>query len=210
SSVRPVETEILSVGSTQLNVPGTHNFLTAVGALSVCVELGLYPPDALGALSAFRGVRRRFEKIGERHGVTVVSDYAHHPTEIEAGLEAAGSGGWERVVCFFQPHRFSRTKLLLERFGESFEAADVLFLTDIYPAGEEPVPGISGRLLADRVRRASPEQEVHYVPRLKDAAAELAKTLNRGDLLLLLGAGDIPTFAGHFLEAVDQAHLSRR
>ena len=146
---------------------------------------------------------RRFEFRGELGGVTYVDDYAHLPTEVRAALAAARNGDWGRVVAVFQPHRYSRTAEVGADFGESFDDADVVVLTDVYGAGEAPVPGVSGRLVADAVRRARPDVELHYVPGRPDLVAAVADLLRPGDLCLTLGAGDLTSLPDELM-----AHLS--
>ncbi len=147
------------------------------------------------ALARFAGVARRFEFRGECAGVTFVDDYAHLPTEVRATLAAARDGGWSRVVAVFQPHRYTRTAELWARFGEAFGDADLVVVTDVYGAGEPPAPGVSGRLVADAVRRARPGLPVHYVPGRGDLAAAVAELLLPGDLCCTLGAGDLTSLA---------------
>jgi UDP-N-acetylmuramate--alanine ligase len=132
-------------------------------------------------------------------GVTFVDDYGHLPGEAAAALATAEAGGWERVVVVFQPHRYSRTASLWRDFADAFPGADVLVVTDIYPAGERPRPGITGRLIADAVRSAHPSADVRYVAGLDGAAEELRRVLRPGDLCLTLGAGDVTTLADRFL-----------
>jgi len=143
------------------------------------------------ALSRFGGVARRFQFRGERGGVTFVDDYAHLPTEVRDVLAAARQGGWRRVVCVFQPHRFSRMASLWPDFADAFGDADVLVVTDVYPAGELPRPGISGKLVTQAVLDAHPEAAVAYLPSRQDWAAYLRRVLRPGDLCLTLGAGDL-------------------
>jgi UDP-N-acetylmuramate--alanine ligase len=176
-------------------VPGRHNALNAAGALAVVTELGVDPEAAARALAGYTGVARRFESRGDVAGVHLVDDYAHLPTEVRAALAAGRSGGWGRVVAVFQPHRYSRTQALWEEFADAFRDADVLVLTDIYPAGEAPRPGVTGRLLLDAVRGANPGADVRWAPRLDDAVDLLAEELSDGDLCLTLGAGDVTTVA---------------
>lgn len=173
----------------ELAVPGRHNAANAAAALAVAHGLGLDLAAAAGALAAFRGVGRRFETIANT-GVWIVDDYAHHPTEVQATLAAARSAWPGRIVVVFQPHRYSRTRNLATRFGEAFADADVLFVTDVYPAGETPEPGVDGRLVADAAtaRRDGP---THYVGDLDSALSELRDTIRPGDLILTVGAGNV-------------------
>jgi UDP-N-acetylmuramate--alanine ligase len=183
-------------------VPGAHNALNAAGALAVAVELGIDLGDAIEALAAYTGVSRRFELRGSAGGVHVVDDYAHLPTEVRAALAAARSGGWGRVVAVFQPHRYSRTEALWADFAGAFHDADVLVLTEIYPAGEAPRPGVTGRLLVDAVRAADPDGQVVWQPSLDAVTGYLLDELRPGDLCIGLGAGDITTLADRLLPAL--------
>jgi UDP-N-acetylmuramate--alanine ligase len=136
-------------------------------------------------------VERRFQVRGRIRGVTVIDDYAHHPTEVRANLETARAGPWERVVAVFQPHRYSRTASFARDFGRAFAGADRVVVTDVYGAGEQPVPGVSGKLVADAVCDALPGRPVAYLPHRAELLAYLHTALRPGDALLTLGAGDI-------------------
>jgi len=184
----------LQVGVT-LAVPGLHNATNAAGALALVGQLGYSIKEAAHGLSSYAGVSRRFEQRGSAAGVQFVDDYAHLPTEVRAALAAAKSGDWNRVVAVFQPHRYSRTELLFEEFADAFTQADLLVLTDIYAAGEQPRQGVSGRLLFDSVRQAHPEAQVIWCENLDQAATYLGAELASGDLCLSLGAGSITTLA---------------
>ena len=181
--------------------PGAHNARNAAAALALSHQLGVPLQDGARALAAFRGVARRFEVRGEADGVLFVDSYDHLPAEVAAALAAARSGPWRRVVCCFQPHRFSRTEALWRTFADAFEGADVLAITDVYPAGEAPRPGITGKLLVDAVLDAHPWRHVAWVPSLDDAVAYLRATLRPGDLCLTLGAGDLTTVPDRLLAA---------
>jgi UDP-N-acetylmuramate--alanine ligase len=184
----------------RLPVPGLHNALDAAGALAVVAELGLDVAAAAHALESFTGVARRFERRGEAGGVTVVDDYAHLPTEVRAALAAGRSGGWDRVVAVFQPHRYSRTAALWEDFGDAFADADLLVLTGIYAAGEAPRPGVTGKLLVDAVLDRHPWRSLAWMPTLDDVVAYLGTELRSGDLLMTVGAGDVTTVGDRVLE----------
>lgn len=173
--------------------PGAHNARNAAGALALAHELGMPLGAAVGALAGFRGVARRFEVRGEAAGVVLVDSYDHLPTEVSAALAAARSGGWRRIVCCFQPHRFSRTEALWRTFADAFDDADLLVVTGIYPAGEAPRPGVSGKLVVDAVLDAHPWKQVAWVPTLDAVVTYLAGVLRPGDLCLTLGAGDLTT-----------------
>jgi UDP-N-acetylmuramate--alanine ligase len=189
------------VGSLELKVPGRHNLLNAAGALAAALLLGADPDAALDGLRAFGGVERRFSIRGEVDGVLVVDDYAHNPQKVAAAVQAAREVYPDRrVVVFFQPHLYSRTMHLGPAFASSFDAADVVFVTDIYGAREEQVPGVSGRIVSDAVRARRPDDTVVYVPRLEEATGFVAGFLEPGDVLLTLGAGDITTAGPRILE----------
>ncbi|MGI8492863.1 MAG: UDP-N-acetylmuramate--L-alanine ligase, partial [Acidimicrobiales bacterium] len=143
-----------AIGEVKVPVPGVHNARNACGALAMAAALGVGWSDAVGALDGYKGVRRRFERRGEAEGVTFVDDYGHLPGEVKPVLEAARAGGWQRVVVVFQPHRYSRTEALWADFADAFVDADVLVVTDVYPAGEPPRPGVSGALIANAIQDA--------------------------------------------------------
>jgi len=186
-----------------LAVPGLHNATNAAGALSLVEALGLDLQGAATGLAGYRGVARRFERRGTVAGVQFIDDYAHLPTEVRAALAAGRSGDWGRVVAVFQPHRYSRTQALFGEFAHAFEDADLLVLTDIYPAGEPPRPGVTGELLVDAVRAGSPTAEVIWCPSLVEAADYLAGELRPGDLCMSIGAGDVTTLADLVSERLD-------
>lgn len=172
-----------------LRVPGLHNILNALAALAVGVEMGVPARLLAEALGRFRGAGRRFEVIGEARGVLIVDDYAHHPTEIRATLAAARLLG-RPVTAVFQPHRYSRTQKLYASFRDCFHDADRLIVTDIYPAGEKPIPGVTAARLAADIRRAS-GRPVQMVAERERIARELVAQLQPGDVVVTLGAGDI-------------------
>ncbi len=179
--------------------PGRHNAANATAALAVAHQLGHPLAPAVGALGSFTGVARRFEHRGEVAGVSFVDDYAHLPTEVAAALAAARDQGRARVVCVFQPHRFSRTLALAAGFAHSFVDADLVCITDVYGAGEPPVEGVTGKLVADAVLDAHPRTTLAWLPGLDDVVDYLARTLRPGDLCLTLGAGDLTTVADRVL-----------
>jgi UDP-N-acetylmuramate--alanine ligase len=185
----------------QLPVPGLHNARNATGALVAGVLLGATPEEAAAALGRYGGVARRFQFRGERDGVTFVDDYAHLPTEVRAALATAKDGGWNRVVCVFQPHRYSRTGDLWRDFADAFVDADLLVVTDVYPSGEAPRPGVTGRLIVQAVLDAHPKAWVAYLPRRDDQLAYLRARLRPGDICLTLGAGDLTSLPDALLDA---------
>src|SRR5437764_7256413 len=188
-----------AIGQMRLPTPGEHNARNAVGAAVTALEIGA-PFDAVArALSHYGGVARRFQFRGERNGVTFVDDYAHLPTEVKAALATARDGGWRRVVCVFQPHRYSRTEALAPDFADAFVDADLLVVTDIYPAGEAPRPGVSGKLIVNAVLDAHPMTRVAYFPRREPLVAYLRNRLRPGDLCLALSAGDLTSVTHELL-----------
>jgi UDP-N-acetylmuramate--alanine ligase len=176
-----------------------HNVRNAAMTLGVAHALDVDVTGAAGALAEFGGVERRFQVLGTRRGVTVVDDYAHHPTEVAATLEAARQRFPERrLVAVFQPHLFTRTKQHGKALGEALAAADVVIVTDIYPAREEPIPGVNGQLVADAAARAG-APVVEWIPAVRDLAPYLVSVLAEGDAVLTLGAGDITGVATDLL-----------
>jgi UDP-N-acetylmuramate--alanine ligase len=169
--------------------PGIHMARNAAGVLALCAEMGVDLAEAAEGLAAFRGVRRRFELRGTVAGVTMVDDYAHHPTEVVATLRAARAQAPRRLVAVFQPHLYSRTQLLHRELGVALAAADRVVVTDVYGSREAPLPGVTGELVASAARRSG--AEVDYVPHRGDLAAHLAALVEPGDLVLTMGAGDI-------------------
>ncbi len=185
-----------------LPTPGLHNALNAAAAVVTGSIIGAPVDAAARALSRFGGVARRFEFRGEASGIVFVDDYAHLPTEIDAAIAAARDGQWDRIVCVFQPHRFSRTAALWKEFGRAFNGADQLVVTEIYPAGETPRPGVTAKLIVDSVLDADPDFPVVFQPRLADAADWLASNLRSGDLCLTLGAGDLTALPDVLVERI--------
>jgi UDP-N-acetylmuramate--alanine ligase len=180
-----------------LPVPGAHNAVNAAGALTAAALAGADPSRAAQALADFRGARRRFELLGETEaGVPVFDDYAHHPTEVAAALAAARTLEPRRLVAVFQPHLYSRTRALAREFGAALGSADIAGLLDVYPARERPedFPGVDGRLIAAAAADAAAGRPVAWIPSFGDARRFLEDTLRPGDVLLLMGAGDIDTF----------------
>lgn len=173
--------------------PGLHNARNAAGALAACLVRGVPLAAGARALGAFAGVARRFEQRGVAGGITFVDSYDHLPTEVAAALSAARTGPFERVVCVFQPHRYTRTRDLAHSFADAFVDADVLAVTELYGAGEAPIAGVSGRLVRDAVVSAHPEADVTFLGDLDATAAWLLDVLRPGDLCLTLNAGDLTT-----------------
>jgi UDP-N-acetylmuramate--alanine ligase len=187
-----------------LPTPGIHNVMNALAATSACVAAGVAFDDIVGGLNAFRGVERRFQVRGSTSQVTVIDDYAHHPTEVRATLAAARPGPWKRVVAVFQPHRYSRTAALHDEFGRAFADADVVVVTDVYGAGEEPLPGITGKLVADSVCVHVPGKTIAYLPHRDELVGYLCALARPGDALLTLGAGDVTTVGDEVMARLGQ------
>ena len=182
----------------ELPMPGTHNVLNALAALAACRAAGLEPEEAGPTLADFAGTRRRFELVGATtSGARVFDDYAHHPTEVVATIEAARTLGPERVVACFQPHLYSRTRRLAREFGRALALADVVVTLDVYPAREraEDFPGVSGLLVAQAAAEAARGRQVWWLPGMDDAERLLRREAREGDVLLTLGAGDVDELA---------------
>jgi UDP-N-acetylmuramate--alanine ligase len=188
------------VGEVEVAVPGAHNVLNSLAAVAVGLELAVPFDSIRQGLAGFTGVDRRFQVRGEAGGVLVVDDYGHHPTEIRATLETLRArAGSRRTVVVFQPHRYTRTQHLWDEFCRAFHLADVLLLADIYPAGEEAIPGITAETLAEAIARRGHRQVV-YVGDLRAAAERLAKDVREGDVVLTLGAGSVWTAGDELLK----------
>ncbi len=181
-------------------MPGEHNVLNALACFATLVELGVSVDSIVSGLETFSGAVRRFQHKGQRDGVTVVDDYAHHPTELEATLKAAREGQWDRVIAVFQPHLYSRTEFLHAEFAKALLEADVAVITDVYGAREEPLPGVTGKLIVDRMLRLSKNMPVAYLPRQSSVVDYLRRCTVPGDLVLTLGAGDVHRVGERFLE----------
>ncbi len=178
------------LGEFHLAVPGAHNILNATAAIAVGIGLDVKPEDIRRALDEFRGVDRRFQLKGSAAGVTIIDDYGHHPTEIRATLVAAKQCGYRRILVLFQPHRYTRTQLLMEDFAEAFRDADAVFMLDIYAASEPPIPGVTSKVLAGRVHDKC-GRPAEYVASFDDAIEAVAKNAQAGDMVLTLGAGNV-------------------
>jgi UDP-N-acetylmuramate--alanine ligase len=183
----------------RLRVPGIHNISNALAAAAACFAAGLGIDDVARGLARFGGVERRFQVRGRASGVTVIDDYAHHPTEVKAALATARAGSWDRVVALFQPHRYSRTVAFADEFGRSFGDADQIVVTDIYGAGEQPVPGVTGKMIANAICDRLPGRAVAYIPHRAEVVSYLQKSCRSGDALLTLGAGDVNSIGEELL-----------
>lgn len=194
-----VERNGTTLGHFELPVPGKHNARNATAAIAVAFRLGIPLDNAQRALSRFAGVARRFEFRGEAGGITFVDDYAHLPGEICATLAAARQGGWNRVVAVFQPHRYSRVQQLASAFADAFDDADLVVITDIYSAGEAPIPGVTGKVIADAISQRHSDTEVVFVAPHRDLVSCLRDRLRPGDCCLTLGAGDLTSLPDELL-----------
>jgi UDP-N-acetylmuramate--alanine ligase len=194
------------LGRVQTRIPGMHNIYNSMAALATGHQLGFPVEAAIAGISKFQGVRRRFELVGTHDGVRVLDDYAHHPTEVKAVLDLASSITTDRVVAVFQPHRYTRTSKLASDYGPSFAGADLIVVTDVYGAGEEPEPGVSGRLVADSIMAQYPDKQLHYVASRAELAGAVVPLLRDGDMVITMGAGDITNCAREILDmlAVDR------
>lgn len=202
-----VRTGVVAGSSARVTVPaapGGHNAGNAGAAIAAAVEVGVDLGAAAAALAAFRGVARRFEVRGTAAGVTFVDSYDHLPTEVMAAVSAARSGPFERIVCVFQPHRYTRTRDLAATFADAFVGADVLGVTELYAAGEEPIAGVSGRLVLDAVVAAHPEVDATFLADLDSATDWLVDVLRPGDCCLTLNAGDLTRVPDAVLARLDE------
>ncbi len=194
--LKPTKTEFVvfekdrRLGEATLGIPGRHNVLNALAAIALASRLGVSFESIREALGSFRGARRRFESKYQGEQFQIIDDYGHHPTEIKATLATARALKPKRLLCLFQPHRFSRTQLLKKEFGAAFGDADVIFVTDVYAASEKPLPGVSGETILDEVRAQS-KVECHSTPTLIEARDKIGNMLQPGDLLITLGAGNV-------------------
>ncbi len=186
----------------RLQLPGVHNLLNASAAVLAACRTGVPAPEAAAAAATFSGVRRRFEHRGTGRGAEFYDDYAHHPTEVAATLDGASRDGHARLVAVFQPHRYSRTQVLWRELGESLAQADLVIVTDVYGAGEEPIPGVSGKLVVDALAAARPGKRLLYLPRRSDVVHFLVGEVREGDLVVTLGAGDITMVGEEILERI--------
>ncbi len=192
------------LGPLELPIPGFHNVKNALAACAVATELGVDFARVAGSLSGFAGVKRRFEVIGEKRGVTVIDDYAHHPSEIRATLSAAAGAGYTRVVAVFQPHLYTRTRDFLGDFAAALCRADEFVVTAIYKSREEPIEGVTGRAIVDKAL-ALGYRHAAYVDNKADIPAMLAPTLARGDAVVVMGAGDINEICRDILSRIQDA-----
>ncbi|MED4603314.1 UDP-N-acetylmuramate--L-alanine ligase [Paenibacillus validus] len=196
-----------TLGTIRLSVPGKHNVYNALATLITCMEAGLSFEQVAEAIPSFRGAKRRFQVLGEVNDMLVIDDYAHHPTEIEATIQAAKATG-KRIVAVFQPQRYTRTYFLFEQFSRSFPEADEVIITDIYsPAGEKQIEGITSAKLVELIKQNS-NRNVRYIPTKEEVQAYLSRAVQPGDLVLTMGAGDIWKAAAGLAKALEERQSS--
>ena len=196
------------LGEFTLHVPGVHNVLNATAAIAVGVGLDIVVDAIRTALDQFRGVDRRFHLRGRVAGVSVIDDYGHHPTEIKATLAAAKQCGYGKIHVIFQPHRYTRTRDLMDDFTTAFLDADSLFVLDIYAASEKPIEGITGDVLARQISETE-DRKAEYVPSFEDAARAVTAIAQNGDMILTLGAGSVSQLGPMILEKLKERDATR-
>ena len=184
----------------KLNVPGLHNIKNSLAAFAVCYGMGLDMEKASDILKFFTGVKRRFEKRGEKKGAVIFDDYAHHPSEVKATLEAANQEKNKRIIIVFQPHRYTRLANLKDKFNGCFDIGDILIITDVYGSGEQPIPGITGKTLIDSLIDNGFKNKILYIPKLQDVTEYLEINMKQDDMILLMGAGDITRVTDEILK----------
>ena len=189
-------------------IPGRHNVQNALAAIAVALELGNSDEAIVASFERFEGVKRRFTKVGEADGAVIIDDYAHHPTEIRAVLAAAREGAQGRVIAVMQPHRFTRLQSLMDEFQNAFNDADVVFVTPVYAAGEEPIDGVDSNVLAEGIR-AHGHRMVRSVENLDELCRELRDLAAEGDMVICMGAGDITKWAGALAAGVCDARARK-
>ncbi|OGP53270.1 MAG: UDP-N-acetylmuramate--L-alanine ligase [Deltaproteobacteria bacterium RBG_13_52_11] len=189
------------LGGVRLGIPGIHNAYNALAAIACGLKLDIAFHLIQEALEGFTGVQRRFQLKGDYAGVTIIDDYAHHPVEIKVTLAAAKGLGKGRIIALFQPHRYTRTRDLFDDFLTAFAQADALFITDIYPAGEDPIPGVTAEALVQEIKKRG-HPEVHYVPDRERLVEEVLPMVKPGDIVMTLGAGSISEVSETIVEAL--------
>jgi len=196
-----------ALGEFHLSIPGRHNILNATAAIAVGLDLGIPVSTLRTALDGFRGADRRFQLKGQARGITMIDDYGHHPTEVRATLDAARQSGDHRLVVVFQPHRYSRTQYCFEDFARAFYQADVLVISDIYPAGEEPIEGINSERLVDAIKTHG-HKNARHIANLSDIASVLEPDLKTDDLVITMGAGNVWKVGEELLERLGSSTSS--
>jgi UDP-N-acetylmuramate--alanine ligase len=191
------------LGALKLQVPGKHNISNAMAAVAAGLDVDIPPKVILRAMEDYTGIGRRFELKKKVDDIMIVEDYGHHPTEIRATLDAAKRGFARRLIVVFQPHRYSRLSLLMDSFATAFNQADVLVVTEVYPAGETPLPGITGQALYEEIRRFG-HRDVHFEPNLKKVSRLLKRLARPGDIILAQGAGNITKVVPEIIAALEE------
>jgi UDP-N-acetylmuramate--alanine ligase len=196
----------VELGEVALPLRGVHNARNALGAITLADALGAPFEASMEALARFGGVARRFDVRGRLDGITLIDDYAHLPSEIAAALEAAGTSGdgWSRIVAVFQPNRYNRMAVMSPDYRDAFQGADVAVITDIYPSGQAPLPGVTGKLVVDAVCDAHPDQRVVWLPRRADLVSFLVQELRAGDVCVSMGCGDVAALPDEVLAGLRQ------
>tara|TARA_B100001778_G_scaffold320606_1_gene311162 strand:+ start:737 stop:2116 length:1380 start_codon:yes stop_codon:yes gene_type:complete len=192
-----------NLGEVNLSVPGEHNILNSLAAAAIGIELGIDRKDIILGLNTYQGVRRRFEIKGEVNDITVVDDYAHHPTEVKATLSAAKNSWNKRIIGVFQPHLFSRTQEFYKEFAESMMICDVAIITDIYPAREKPITGVTGKLVYDTLKELG-HKNSHYISDLSNLNGVIENKVEKGDMLITMGAGTIWRYGESILKYLSE------
>jgi UDP-N-acetylmuramate--alanine ligase len=192
------------LGALELTIPGLHNVKNALAACAVATELGVDFAVIAKSLLGFGGIRRRFEIIGQKAGVTVIDDYAHHPSEIAATLSAARGAGYKRVVAVFQPHLYTRTRDFLDGFAKALCAADEFVVTAIYKSREEPIAGVNSHAIVEKAKKLG-HTHARYIEKKADIAAALAPLCRAGDAVVVMGAGDINEICKDLLAGIRDA-----
>jgi UDP-N-acetylmuramate--alanine ligase len=194
----------VELGTITLNIPGKHNVSNSLAAIAVAIEMGVDFKTIALSLAQFQGVKRRFEIIGIEKNITVVDDYAHHPGEIRATLDAARTSGYKNIIAVFQPHLYTRTRDFLDEFAESLGNADMVYIADIYKSREEPIPGINSEAISNMIK-ASGHKFVYYIPDKAKIISEIVSNAKENDCVVIMGAGDIWEIAPKILEQLKHA-----
>ena len=195
------------MGNIKLNVPGEHNVLNSLATAAIGFEMGLNIESIIKGLKSYDGVRRRFEIKGIENDIMVVDDYAHHPTEVSATLQAARNGWNRRIVAVFQPHLFSRTRDFMDEFALVLSKFDEVYLLDIYPAREVPIIGISGELIYNTAKSIG-HKDVHYVPQIEDIQKCLDGLIKSNDMIITIGAGTIWRYGQSYFNHLKNQRIS--
>jgi UDP-N-acetylmuramate--alanine ligase len=200
--------QVRTIRDIRLPMPGRHNVQNALAAIGVAAELGIADETIADGFARFHGVKRRFTRVGEIDGATIIDDYGHHPTEIRAVLSAAREGAQGRVIAVVQPHRFTRLRDLMEEFQGAFNDADIVFVTPVYAAGEEPIEGADAEALAEGLKQRG-HRAVKAVADLDELCLSLRDIAAPGDMVICLGAGDITKWAAGLADGICRARASK-